>query len=79
VPDRLTACGLPLALSVMLSEAEQAPMIEGVNRTAIVQLPPAANDEPQVVTSVKSVALVPVKATLEMLKLAPPVLVRVMA
>ncbi len=79
MPDRLTACGLPLALSVILSEAEQEPMIEGVNRTAIVQLPPATNDEPQVVTSVKSVASAPVKATLEMLKLAPPVLVRVMA
>jgi hypothetical protein len=37
VPERLTLCGLPLALSVMLSEAVRLPLAEGVNLTLIVQ------------------------------------------
>jgi hypothetical protein len=53
-------------------------MIEGVNKMAMVHLPPAATEVPQVSASVKSVALAPVKAIFEMLKLALPVLLRVM-
>jgi hypothetical protein len=49
VPERLTVCGLPLALSEMLSEAVSVPAMEGVNVTAIVQLAPAASELPQVV------------------------------
>jgi len=48
VPERLTACGLPLALSVMLTEAARLPLAEGVNVTLIVQFPPAATELPQV-------------------------------
>jgi hypothetical protein len=48
VPDRLTACGLPVALSAMLSEAVSALAREGLKVTLIVQLPPAATELPQV-------------------------------
>jgi hypothetical protein len=48
VPERLTVCGLPLALSVMLSEAARLPLAEGVNLTLIVQLAPPATELPQV-------------------------------
>jgi hypothetical protein len=48
VPDRLTACGLPLALSAMLSEAVSALPSEGLKVTLIVQFPPAATELPQV-------------------------------
>ena len=48
VPETDTACGLPLALSVMVREAPRAPLAEGVNNIAIVQLPPAATEAPQV-------------------------------
>jgi hypothetical protein len=48
VPERLTACGLPLALSVMLTEAARLPLAKGVKVTLIVQLPPAATELPQV-------------------------------
>jgi hypothetical protein len=78
VPERLTVCGLPLALSVMLSEAASAPAREGVKVTAIVQLALAATELPQVSpVSAKSLALVPVTARLVMLKVALPVLLRV--
>lgn len=52
-------------------------MAEGVNSTAIVHLPPAATEIPQVLTWMKSVALDPVKAMLAMFKGALPVLVSV--
>ena len=48
VPERLTVCGLLLALSVMLSEAVRLPLAEGVNLTLIVQLALAATELPQV-------------------------------
>ena len=48
VPVRLTVCGLPLALSVMLTEAVRVPGAVGVNLTLIVQLPPAATELPHV-------------------------------
>jgi hypothetical protein len=47
VPAKPTVCGLPLALSVMLTEAERFPIAEGVNDTTIVQLAPAASELPQ--------------------------------
>ena len=77
VPESDTDCGLPLALSVMVSEAVRVPAAAGVNKIAMVQLPPAATEELQVSASVKSAASAPVKAMLEMLKLALPVLLRV--
>jgi hypothetical protein len=78
VPESATVCGLPLALSVMLSEAVRLPLAEGVNRAAIVQLPPAATEAPQVLFSVKSPASAPVNAMLVTLKAAPPVFCNVM-
>jgi hypothetical protein len=77
VPERLTVCGLPLALSVMLTEAVRLPLADGVNVTLIGQLPPAAAELPQVLVSEKSLAFVPVTVMLVMLKAALPVLLRV--
>ena len=48
VPERLTVCGLPLALSVMLTEAVKLPLAAGVNVTLMVQLLPAATELPHV-------------------------------
>ena len=48
VPERLTICGLPLALSVMLTEAVRLPLAAGLNVTLIVQLAPAATELPHV-------------------------------
>lgn len=79
VPESDTVCGLPVALSVMLSEAARVPVAVGVNRIAIVQLPPAATEGPQVLISVKSVGFAPVNPMLAMLKAALPVLFRVIA
>ena len=77
VPERVTVWGLPLALSVMLTEAVRLPLAEGLNVTLIVQLLPAATELPQVLVCAKSLALVPVRARLVMLKAALPVLLRV--
>ena len=46
VPERLTVW-LPLAVSVMLSVAMRAPVVEGVNSTAIEKLAPVATELPQ--------------------------------
>jgi hypothetical protein len=78
VPERLTVCGLPAALSEMLTEAVRLPLAEGVNVTLIVQLAPAATLDPQLLVCAKSLALVPVSARLEMLKAELPVLFSVM-
>jgi hypothetical protein len=48
VPVRLTVCGLPVALSVMVTEATRDPGTVGVKVTLIVQLLPAATGVPQV-------------------------------
>ena len=48
MPERVTVWGLPLALSVMLTEAVRLPLAEGLNVTLIVQLLPAATELPQV-------------------------------
>ena len=69
VPVRLTVCGLPAALSEMLTEAVRLPSAAGVNVTLIVQLPPfAATELPQVllVRGEKSPLLVPVTEMLVM-------------
>jgi hypothetical protein len=51
VPERLTVCGLPAALSEMLTVAARVPAAVGVNVTLIVQLPLAATELPQVLVS----------------------------
>ena len=78
MPERLTVCGLPLALSVKVTDAVSLPAIEGVKVTPIVQLPPAATELAQVsATSSKSPPLVPVIASWVMLKGALPALLKV--
>jgi hypothetical protein len=77
VPDSATDCGLPLALSAMLREAVHVSESEGVIKTAILQLLPAASEEPHVLASVKSEAFVPLSETPVMLKAALPVLLSV--
>jgi hypothetical protein len=77
VPVKVTDCGLPVALSAILIEAERLPLADGVNVTLIVQLPFAATELPQVLVCAKSPALVPVIAMPVMARLAFPVLARV--
>ena len=78
VPERVTAWGLPLTLSVMDSEAVRLPLAAGLNVTLTEQLALAASELPQVLVWVKSLALAPVSAMLVMLIAALPVLFRVM-
>src|SRR5207244_8439377 len=75
VPDNATFCGLPAALSLMLSAALRVPLAVGLKLTLIVQLAPAANELPQLVVREKSPALVPVIAMLLMVKLVVPTFV----
>ena len=77
VPERLTVCGLALALSVMLTEALRVPEAEGVKVTLIVQLAPAATELPHALVCAKSPGLVPETAMPVMLRVALPVLRRV--
>ncbi len=76
-PDRLTVCELPLALSEIMSAAVRAPLAEGVNITAIVQLAPAATELPQMFVSAKSLTLVPVMTRLVIFNVVFPVLLMV--
>ena len=76
MPVRPTDCGLPVALSVIVTAADSAPMSEGVKVTLIVQLLFAATELPQVLVWGKSALLVPVTAMLVKVKFALPVLVR---
>ena len=76
VPERLAVCGLPVALSLTLIEAERPPLAEGVKVTLIEHVPPAATELPQVFVAAKSEAFVPVIAMLVTLRGAPPVLLR---
>jgi hypothetical protein len=79
VPVKLTVCGLPKALSVMLTEAVRLPVAVGAKVTLILQLPPAGTELPQLLDSLKSPAFVPVTAMPVMVKAAVPVLLRVTA
>jgi hypothetical protein len=77
VPLRLTVCGLPAALSVIVTSPVLGPSAVGVNRTLMVQLEPAARVAPQVVVREKSLALAPVITMLEMVKTALPMFLTV--
>ncbi len=46
-PERATVCGLPVALSVIVTIADRAPTAVGVKVTMIVQFAPAATLVPQ--------------------------------
>jgi len=77
VPERATACAVPLALPAILRAAEAAPMAEGVKVTLIAQLAPAATLDPQVLLSAKLLEFAPETETLEMLEAPLPELVKV--
>jgi hypothetical protein len=73
-------CGLPAALSLILTLALRAPAAEGVKSTRIVQLAPAASvleASGHVVVSAKSAAFVPVTLILLIVSAAVPELVSV--
>ena len=77
MPERLTVCEPPLALSEIVSAAARVPEAEGVKSTAIVQLAPAATEVPQLLVCAKLLALAPVTARLVRFKVLAPVLVSV--
>ena len=77
VPERLTVCGLPRALSMMLTEALKLPLADGLNVALIVQWAPAASDLPQVLPCAKLARLVPLTTMMAILNVAVPVLLRV--
>lgn len=80
VPERGTLCGLPPALSVILTVALREPATEGENVTLIVQLAPDASVaglSGQLADSAKSAAFVPPTAILLIVSGAVPLLVRV--
>src|SRR5437660_901588 len=78
LPLKATVCGLPLALSVILTLALRVPVAVGVNVTLMVQEAPAANVLEllgHVLVWAKSPALVPVRPILLMVRAAVPLLV----
>jgi hypothetical protein len=77
VPLKPIACGLPGALSVMVTEAERLPMEVGAKVTLTLQFPPAGSELGQVLVWLKSPAFVPDTAMDVMLIAAVPVLLRV--
>lgn len=77
LPLRLTVCGLPPALSAMLTEVVRFPMVAGVNAARIVQLAFTATELPQVSVTVKSPGFAPAAPRLVMVRVVLPVLVRV--
>ena len=73
VPVRLTACGDPVALSLMASEASRVPVAAGLNVTLIEQVPFTASDAGQVFVSAKSPRSAPPRAIELMVKASLPV------
>jgi hypothetical protein len=72
VPERLTDCGLPVALSATETNAERGPAAVGLKVTLIVQVELAASELPQLLERVKSLELVPDKEMLMILSVAFP-------
>src|SRR5580698_8097355 len=79
VPERVTFCGDPVALSATLNVAVRAPAAVGLKATRISQLALAASVAAQVRRSVKSAAAAPPRVTLVMVRAVVPLLVRVTA
>jgi hypothetical protein len=77
VPVSATVCGLPAALSVMVSVPLRTPGAVGVNVTLIVQLAVGATEVPQLLVSPKSPPFTPLIAILETWSVPLPVFVRV--
>jgi hypothetical protein len=81
VPARPAVCGLPVALSAMLTLAVRAPVAVGLNVTLMAQFAFAASVAGltgQVFVCAKSPALAPVMVTPVIVNAALPVLVSVM-
>jgi hypothetical protein len=76
VPLKLIVCGLPGALSVMVTAALRALAAVGANCTLMMQLPPAATLAPQVCVWTKSCVFAPVIVIVR-LRVEPPPLVSV--
>ena len=74
VPDSVTVCGLPVALSVTVTVPGWLPRAVGVNVTLMEQLAPAATEAPQVLAC----AYCALATMLVMLSAAVPELVSVM-
>ena len=64
VPVKVTVCGDPGALSVIVIDAFRPPATLGENVTTMLQLPPAATVVPQLLLWVKSAGLAPVTVML---------------
>jgi hypothetical protein len=79
VPLKLTVCGLLEALSVKFSEALRLPAADGVNVTLTVQAPLGITVAPVQLSALvaKSLTFVPPIVTVEMARLAVPLLVTV--
>src|SRR5262249_56602450 len=80
VPLKLTACGLPLPLSVMLSAAPRLPAAVGLNVTLIVQLALSASVAGltgQLLVCSQSPELVPAMPILLIVSAPGPLLVKV--
>jgi hypothetical protein len=77
VPERVTDCGLPLALSATLSTAARLPLATGAKVTLMMHEAPAATELPQLFAWAKSPALTPDTAMLLMAKVPLPELVSV--
>jgi hypothetical protein len=69
----LSDCGLPGALSLMLTAAVRLPVEEGLQVTVMLQLPPAGTDVPQLFVSAKFLGLAPVTLTDVIVSLPLPV------
>ena len=77
VPERLTLCVFPGALSVRVTAAVRLPVTGGLKVTLMVHPAPAATLDPQVFVWAKSPGFAPVNAMLEMVRAVLPLLVRV--
>jgi hypothetical protein len=78
VPVRAAVCGDPAALSATEIEAVRFPADAGVKLTVMVQVAPAASEEPQLLVSPKLPELAPVTEMLLMVSAAVPGLDSVM-
>jgi len=77
VPAKFTNWGLPVTLSLTLSEAEREPVAVGVKVTLIEQFPPAKTLDPQLLVCWKSPGLLPPTEIAAMLTAASPELVSI--
>ncbi len=78
VPESAAECGLPAALSLMVSVAVRAPAAAGLKVTFSVALLPAATVIGKALgLKLKSLALLPEIEMFETTRLAPPVFVTV--